>query len=82
MLTNLKIPSLACKCVFYRPVHNASGNTMELTFEGFEMQKSNISTDRDQRADKKKGVICLVIMFIPEVMVIKILKMTRFCIIC
>ena len=23
MLTGLKVPSLACKCVFYRPEHNA-----------------------------------------------------------
>ena len=25
MLTGLKMSSLACKCVFYRPDHNAKG---------------------------------------------------------
>ena len=25
MLTRLKMSSLACKCVFYRPKHNAKG---------------------------------------------------------
>ena len=25
MLTGLKVPSLACKCVFHRPEHNAKG---------------------------------------------------------
>ena len=44
---------------------------MELTFEGLEKQKWNISTDRAQRAHKKNGVICLVIMFTPRVKVFK-----------
>ena len=39
MLTALKMPSLACKCVFYRPEHSANGPPMELNFEGLEMQK-------------------------------------------
>ena len=34
--------------------------------------------DRAERVDEKNGVICLVIMFIPGVMVIKISKMTHF----
>ena len=25
MLTDMKVSSLACKCVFYRPEHNAKG---------------------------------------------------------
>ena len=37
MLIDLKVPPLACKCVFYRP-ENARDN-MELNFEGLEMQK-------------------------------------------
>ena len=36
---------------------------MELNFEGLEMQKWNIPTDRVQREDEKNGVIFLVIMF-------------------
>ena len=50
----------------------------ELNFEGLEMQKWNKQTDRTQRADEKNGVICLVIMFAPGVMVIKMSKMAHF----
>ena len=39
MLTGLKVSSLACKYLFYRPEHNAKGDPKELNFEGFEMQK-------------------------------------------
>ena len=39
MLTDWKVSCLACKCVFYRPEHNAKGDPMELNFEGLEMQK-------------------------------------------
>ena len=45
---------------------------MELNFESFQMQKWNTSTDRAQRIGKIHGVICLVVVFAPEVMVIKI----------
>ena len=34
-----------------------------MIFEGLEMQKCNIPTDRAQSVDEKNGVICLVIMF-------------------
>ena len=33
MLTGLKVSSLACKSVFYRPEHNVKGRPMELNFE-------------------------------------------------
>ena len=36
---------------------------MELNFEGLEMEKWNIATDRAPRVDGKSGVICQVIMF-------------------
>ena len=49
MLTGLKVPSLKCKCVSYRPEHNANGN-----FEFLEMLKRNITTVRTQRVDEKK----------------------------
>ena len=42
------------------------------------MQKLDIPTDRAQRVDKKNRVICLIIMFAPGVMVIKMLKMAHF----
>ena len=38
MLTKLKVSSLACKCVFYRPKHNAKGSCHELNFKGLAMQ--------------------------------------------
>ena len=34
------------------------GYPKELNFEGLEMQKWNIPTDRAQRVDEKNGVIC------------------------
>ena len=40
------------------------------------MQKWNIQTDRAQRKDEKNGVNCL-IMFAPEVMVVKMSKMAH-----
>ena len=51
---------------------------MELNFEDLEMQKWNLPTDRAQIVDGKNGVICLAIMFTPQVMVFKMLKMTHF----
>ena len=51
---------------------------MELNFEGLEMPKGNIPTDRAQRVDGKNGAICLVIMFTPQVMVIKMSHMVQF----
>ena len=46
MLTDLKVSSLACKCMFNRPENNpkGGGDHMELNFEDFEIQK-----DRAQR---------------------------------
>ena len=54
---------------------------MELNFEGFEMQKWNISTDRAQRVDGKNKVICLVVVFTPQV-IVKCQKWLIFCIFC
>ena len=44
---------------------------MQLNFEGLQMQKWNILTDRAQKASEKKGIICPAITFPPKVMVIK-----------
>ena len=49
---------------------------MEMNFEGLKMWKWNISTEWTQKVDEKNGVICLVIMFVPRVMIIKMPKMT------
>ena len=56
MLIDLKVSSLASKCVFYRPEHNAKGGPVELNFEGLEMQKWNTSADRARRVDLKMGL--------------------------
>ena len=52
--------------------------------EGFEILKvlkcrnEITSMDRTQRVDDKNGVICLVIMFIPRIMDIKMSRMAHF----
>ena len=33
----LKVSSLTCTYVFYRPEHNGKGDPMELNFEGLDM---------------------------------------------
>ena len=48
---------------------------MELNFE---IQKWNIPTDRVLKLGGKNMVICLVIMFSPDVMIIKMSKMAYF----
>ena len=63
-LTGLKVPSLACKPVFYTNYDiMQKENSMELNLEGLEMQKWNIPTDRIQRSGKKNRVIHLFEMF-------------------
>ena len=52
MLPGLKFSSLACKCVLYRPEHNAKGDSIELKFEDAEMQKWNKPADRAQIVDE------------------------------
>ena len=42
------------------------------------MQKRNVSTERAQRVNKKNEVTCLVIIFNPGVMVIKMSIMAHF----
>ena len=49
---------------------------IDLSFEGLQLQKWNILTDRVQRTDEKNGIVCPV-LFPPRVMVIKILKMAH-----
>ena len=39
MLTDLKVPSLPCKCAFYRQEHKAEERHMELNFEGIDIGK-------------------------------------------
>ena len=77
ILTGLKVSSLACKRAFYIPEHNAKRYLKELSFEGLEMQRWNVPTDRNQQANTKSGVICLVIMFNPEAMVIIMSKLVN-----
>ena len=49
---------------------------MEQNFEGLEMQKWNIWTDSSKR-DEKNGDICLVTIFTPAAIVIKMSKRRR-----
>ena len=58
------------------------GDPLELNFEDLEMKNWNIPMDKTQRVDEKNGVNCLVIIFTPRVMVMKMSKMVHFCIFC
>ena len=49
----------ACKCVFYRPEHNAKGNPMEPNFGDLEIQKWNIPMDRARGLNVKNKFCCL-----------------------
>ena len=51
---------------------------MEPNFEGLEIQKWNIPTDRAHRFDEKNWVVCLVIMLTPRFIVIKTSKIAHF----
>ena len=46
--------ALACKRAFYIPEHNAKRDPKELSFEGLEMQRWNVPTDKDQQTNAKK----------------------------
>ena len=74
--------SLASKCVFYRPEHSVNEGPLKLNFEGLGMERLNKPMGSAQRVDEKKWFICLVIMFSSRVMVIKMSKMSLFCIFC
>ena len=41
MLSGLKMSSLKCKCVFYRPELNAKRDPIKLNFEGLEIKHTN-----------------------------------------
>ena len=78
MLTGLKLSSLVRKYVFYRPEQNAKGGSHEIEF----WRSANAEMDRAEKLYEKNEVICLVFMFTPRVMVIKMLKMAHFCVFC
>ena len=41
MLTDLKVFSLRCKCVFYKPELNSKADLIELNFANLEMKHNN-----------------------------------------
>ena len=59
-------------------VMQRNGDPMDLSFEGLEIQKWNISADRAQRVDEKNEIICLLIIFTSRVIVITMSKMAHF----
>ena len=59
------------------------GDHMKMNFEYFEIQKWILQTAKSEKVDEKNGVICLVSMFPPWVMVLKLsLKNAFFAILC
>ena len=75
MLTDLKVFSLRCKCVFYKPELNSKADPIELNFANLEMKHTN---GWSIKKHEKNGVICLVIMSTPIVMVFKMSEITNF----
>ena len=58
MLTGLKVSSLACECVLYRPERNAKENLIELDFEGLEMQNKIYQWIELKEQIKKWDYLC------------------------
>ena len=82
MLTGWKVPSSACKCVLFRPDHNAMGGPMELNFEVIEIPKWNIPTDIWSdiwtKSIWQKWCHFSIYIFTPTDVVIKMSKMAHF----
>lgn len=78
MLTDWKVSSLSSKQIFYRPEHIVKKVPHRIGFWRSWNAKWNIPTDRAQKVNEKNWVICLAIIFTPEVMAIKKSKMTHF----
>ena len=78
MLATLKVSSLAYKYAFYRPENNAKGGPQGTEFWRPLNAKIKSINARQERVHEKNRVICLVIMFAPGVMIIKMSKMTHF----
>ena len=72
MLTGFKASSLASKCVFYRPEHNANGGHLKLNFEGILECKDEINQrTRAQRVDEKMIPIVELSCLLPELWLLK-----------
>ena len=84
MLTGSKVSSLACKCVNFTDqniIQRGEGPYGTEFWRSWNAEM-NIPTDRAQRVDGKNGVICLIIIFTPQVMVIKMSKTAHFLYFC
>ena len=72
MLTGFKASSLASKCVFYRPEHNANGGHLKLNFEGILECKDEINQrTRTQRVDEKMIPFVELSCLLPELWLLK-----------
>ena len=79
-ISGLKMSSLPCKYVFYRPEYYEKRDTTEFSFEALEMQKQ--IHELVELIYDHIGVINLIIMFTLIVMVIKMLNIAHSCIFC
>ena len=81
MLAGLKVSSLTCKCVLYRPELNAKGGGVggwgALNWI-LKVLTWNILKDGAQRVDGKNSVTCLVAMFTFRVMDFRISEVANF----
>ena len=76
MLTALKMSSLTCKCVFYRPELNAKAGPHRIEFS--KPWNETYQWIELKEYTKKNGVICLVVMFTSIVMVFKMAEIAIF----
>ena len=77
MLTGLKVSSLTCKSLLYRPEHNAEEGSFGLEFWRTWNTEMKYINRQSSKSSWENWFIYLVIMFTPIAMVIKMSKMAH-----
>ena len=73
MLTDLKVLSLACKCVFYRPEHDGKGRSHDLNFD-FLKSKNEIYRWIELKEYMRKIVSFIWLYLLPDLWSLKCQK--------
>ena len=82
MIAGLELSPLVCKCVFYRLEYNAKEGPHGIKLWRSSNAEVELPADRARKADEKNGTFCLVIIFNPRDMVIKMSRVAHFWIFC
>ena len=78
MFTGFKVSSLASKCEFYRPEHNANGGHLKLNFAGLLECKDEINQQtKAQRVDKRICQFVELSSLLPELWLLKWLWLSK-----